>query len=122
LDGLFVDADSFDNTFRDNLITCNGGNGVNIPQNSNPGVRIFIDNNSVFKNGALGINLGNAGITANDPLDVDGGANLQQNFPVLNSVTGAARPELASPGDKEPEATVTVTGTLNSAPNTAFTV
>ena len=82
----------------------------------------MIDNNSVFANAALGIDLGNAGITANDFLDTDGGANLQQNFPLLNSITEAPQPDVLRPGHKEPEATVNVNGTLNSAPNTTFTV
>jgi titin len=124
LDGVFVDADSQINTISDNLIACNGRNGVNIPQNSNPGVRIFMDNNSVYHNSSLGIDLGNAGITANDPQDVDGGANLQQNFPVLTSstVTGGAQRGLAITGGGSADVTAAVNGTLNSTPNTAFTV
>jgi CSLREA domain-containing protein len=62
--------------------------------------------NSVFSNSGLGIDLGGAGITGNDAGDGDGGANLQQNFPVLTS---------APPGGA-------VAGTLNSTPNTAFTI
>lgn len=133
-DGIFVDADSTTNTISDNLVTCNGRNGVLLPQNSNPAVRIFIDNNSVFANAALGIDLGLAGITANDPLDTDGGANLQQNFPVLTSFAAGSASmserfdsDLVRGADlvsepHSPEAAVTVNGTLNSSPNTTFTV
>lgn len=39
--------------------------------------------NSIFGNGALGIDLGVAGATLNDHCDSDTGANLQQNFPVV---------------------------------------
>ncbi|PYJ08554.1 MAG: hypothetical protein DME25_01235 [Verrucomicrobia bacterium] len=39
--------------------------------------------NAVFSNGALGIDLGAAGVTANDSCDGDSGANMLQNFPVL---------------------------------------
>jgi parallel beta-helix repeat protein len=42
-----------------------------------------IVSNSIFGNGALGIDLGSAGATLNDHCDSDTGANLQQNFPVL---------------------------------------
>ncbi len=122
LNGIFVDADSAINTIRDNLIACNGRNGVFIPQNSNPGVRIFIDNNSVFANAALGIDLGNAGITPNDPLDTDTGANLQQNFPVLTTFTGNAPDDDSLPKPDSPDAAINVNATLNSTPNTTFTV
>jgi titin len=47
--------------------------------------------NSIFGNGALGIDLGAAGATLNDHCDSDSGANLQQNFPVLTqAVSGVA--------------------------------
>jgi parallel beta-helix repeat protein len=66
----------------------------------------LIDGNSIFSNGALGIDLGTAGVTPNDPCDTDTGANLLQNFPVLSlAVTGNA---------------TGVRGTLNSAAATAF--
>ena len=51
----------------------------NVPTND-PGVRIEITDNRIFGNGALGIDLGDPGITPNDPLDADGRANLQQTF------------------------------------------
>ena len=38
------------------------------------------------------IKYGDAGITPNDPLDTDSGANLLQNFPLLSSFTPAAPP------------------------------
>ena len=121
LNGVFVDADSQVNTVSDNLIACNGQSGVFIPQNNNPGVRILIDNNTVFKNGALGIDLGQAGITPNDQLDTDGGANLQQNFPVLTGVSHSMAPPAGKRGIT-PQGTVTVSGTLNSTPNATFIV
>jgi CSLREA domain-containing protein len=124
LDGVFVDADSTTNTFSDNLIACNGRNGVFIPQNSNPAVRILIDGNDIFSNAALGIDLGNPGITPNDPQDTDGGANLQQNFPTLT----AFAPSVTNPGadgraiPSGTDSTISVNGTMNSTPNTTFTV
>jgi hypothetical protein len=121
LDGIFIDADSFANTIAHNTLAYNGRNGVSIPNNSNPGVRIFLDNNHIFGNGAMGIDLGAAGVTANDPGDPDVGANLQQNFPTLTSGAGSASPSLRREG-RELLGTVTVNGTLNSTPNTAHTI
>jgi hypothetical protein len=71
---------------------------------------VRITANSIDDNGQLGIDLlGASGVTPNDPLDADSGANGLQNFPVLASATleGAA---------------VHVTGTLNSTPLSTFTI
>src|SRR5262249_35726820 len=65
-----------------------------------------ITGNSLFGNGALGIDLGAAGPTLNDHCDIDSGANLQQNFPVLTqAVSGVA---------------LGIRGTLDSAPGVSF--
>src|SRR5262249_50684569 len=63
--------------------------------------------NAVYSNGALGIDLGSNGVTFNDFQDPDSGANLFQNFPIVNFVTFSA-------------GVLTVPGTLNSTPNTTF--
>lgn len=39
--------------------------------------------NTIFANGGLAIDLENDGVTPNDPLDADSGANRRQNFPLL---------------------------------------
>src|SRR6185436_6737045 len=72
--------------------------------------------NSIFSNGGapgtaanLGIDLGLFGVTPNDVGDGDGGANNQQNFPVITSVTVSA-------------GSINIKGTLNSAANTTFTL
>ena len=45
-----------------------------------------IRGNSMHDNGGLGIDLGNNGVTANDPEDGDAGPNGAQNFPIISSV------------------------------------
>jgi CSLREA domain-containing protein len=112
-DGVFVDAASISNTIKGNTIAHNARNGVHIPNNSNPGVRINIDSNTVYSNTSLGIDLGDSGDTPNDPKDTDGGANHQQNYPTFNSAT-------VGQGGSGP--TATITGSLNSIPNNFFVI
>lgn len=121
LNGIFVDADSVRNTIEGNLIAFNGRNGICIPNNNNPGVRINMTANFIAANNDLGIDLGDPGLTPNDDKDPDGGANEQQNFPVLNSVS-ALRSDSPAAGKVSPAATATITGTFNSAPNSRFTL
>lgn len=75
------------------------------------GVRI--QGNAIHDNGSLGIDLltpGFAyGVTANDALDVDAGANGLQNFPVLQSANVAG-------------SSLHVVGTLDSAPSTTYSI
>lgn len=70
--------------------------------------------NSIFSNAALGIDLqtsfgGNIGVTLNDTGDADSGANNLQNYPVISSVTVSGS-----------NTSVTIAGTLDSTPSTAF--
>jgi hypothetical protein len=132
LHGIFINVNSDNNTIRDNRIAFNGGSGVFIPNvPGNPGIRIAIDTNAIYANSGLGIDLGETGITPNDPLDVDVGANLQQNFPVLTSAMASTFGETiweraGEVGREMPEPilapALTINGTLNSTPNAAFTV
>jgi YVTN family beta-propeller protein len=68
-----------------NTIAYNGGTGVAVMR----GLGNAILSNRIFANGKLGIDLGGdiefggAGVTLNDPLDPDSGANKFQNFPVI---------------------------------------
>ena len=111
-----------------NRIAFNGSTGVQIdePSGSNtPGTRIAIFENEIFGNSGLGIDLGPLGITPNDPGDADVGANFRQNFPVLTAFSSAAPPEGPTAlGSRLPNlpASLTITGSLNSTPNTTFTV
>jgi hypothetical protein len=61
---------------------------VVIASASNTGNRIL--DNSISSNGLLGIDLGNNGVTTNDPRDPDTDANNPQNFPKLTSATRSA--------------------------------
>ena len=80
--------------------------GVSVLDN---GVNSPILGNRIFSNGGLGIDLAvgvaTNGVTVNDAGDGDVGPNDLQNFPVITSAT-----------------TTTASGTLNSTPNTTFTI
>jgi hypothetical protein len=86
-----------------------------IASNSSAGVALYdattignaINQNSIFSNGALGIDLANDGVTPNDNCDGDSGPNNLQNFPVLTSASFAG-------------GNVTLSGTLNSTASTTF--
>ena len=94
-----------------NTIAFNGGDGVQITATAGPSTSIR--GNAIFSNGSaannLGIDLGADGITTNDATDSDTGPNNLQNFPVITlvQVTGSTR---------------TINGTLNSTPNSVFTI
>ncbi len=96
------------------------GVGVSIAgstASAEPTLHNHVTGNSIFGNDGIGIDInltGNDldaqdGATANDACDVDQGANNLQNAPVLSSVCVNGN-------------TATVQGTLNSAPNTTFTI
>jgi ELWxxDGT repeat protein len=66
-----------------NVIAYNGGSGVFIQES----YRHSILANSIFSNAGLGIDIDPAGFNPNDPGDADNGANYQQNYPEISSVT-----------------------------------
>ncbi len=73
-----------------NTIAFNGRNGVTVAVNEEGAINNSIRANSIFQNGALGIDLSEStfttdGVTPNDPGDLDQGANQRQNFPVIDS-------------------------------------
>ena len=89
--------------------------GVYVDSTGGTGNRIR--GNSIFNNVGIGIDLGinpppsppagqGTGITPNDPMDPDTGANNLQNFPVINGA----------------DTNGNVTGTLDSTPNTIFII
>ncbi|HXJ66995.1 MAG TPA: right-handed parallel beta-helix repeat-containing protein, partial [Actinomycetota bacterium] len=82
-----------------------GGNGVLVKNGS----AVTIEGNSIFSNSILGIDLGDDGVTPNDPGDADAGDNDLQNFPTIQSAKS--------------NSTVThVVGRLSTDPNTSFVV
>ncbi|MCU1264622.1 MAG: hypothetical protein JWM21_940 [Acidobacteria bacterium] len=129
LDGVFVDADSVNIYVNSNVIAFNGRNGVRIPDangivddNDNSGRLVNLDLNYIFGNASRAVDLGFEGLTPNDLRDGDGGANLQQNFPVLSSSTIARHEDRQDEQNPAHTLFLNVAGTLNSAPNTTFTV
>ncbi|MBL8191318.1 MAG: right-handed parallel beta-helix repeat-containing protein, partial [Acidobacteria bacterium] len=74
------------NLIENNIITSNNDNGISVAA----GVGNRLSKNSIYSNGHLGIDLGQNGVTQNDPGDADTGANNLQNFPVVTSavITG----------------------------------
>jgi CSLREA domain-containing protein len=67
-----------------NVIANNGQAGVAVVS----GTGNSILGNSINANGALGIDLGANGVTANDASDSDGGPNGFQNFPIITDARG----------------------------------
>ncbi|MCC6992038.1 MAG: S8 family serine peptidase, partial [Acidobacteria bacterium] len=71
------------NTGDGNLIRFNTGDGVNVGATSWSNAVL---GNAIADNGGQAIDLGTNGVQGNDLLDIDGGANYGQNFPVLTKV------------------------------------
>jgi hypothetical protein len=86
-----------------NLIAFNGGAGVEVPSSNTKDVSIRF--NAIFGNAGPGIDLGNFGERPNTPLGPHDGPNALQNYPVLVSDLGGV-----------------IIGTLNSTPNSSFTI
>jgi hypothetical protein len=113
--GVLIDGGDL-NFIAENTIAFNGGDGIAVVNNgTNTATANDIALNSFFSNTGLPINLVAAtdpasGKTDNDPLDVDTGANTLQNKPVLNTPTPATG------------GGVTVTGTINTTPNTLVSI
>ena len=86
LSGVEIDIDASGNTIGGSTAAAN-----TIAFNLRDGVTFFsgtgnaVLTNSIFSNGALGIDLIPVGVTANDAGDADTGPNNLQNFPVLQS-------------------------------------
>jgi len=72
-----------------NIIAYNAGDGVTIVEEDSklPTFDNRVQLNSIFGNTGLGIDIGDDGVTLNDLLDSDTGANSLQNFPLVQSVS-----------------------------------
>jgi CSLREA domain-containing protein len=108
---------STDNLLYANTIAFSGGDGIHV--DGFPAYGNIISNNFIFSNVEQGIDLAPNGVNANDgdspytpqnDSDSDTGPNGLQNYPVITS----AKNLLWS--------TTMVKGTLNSTPNTGFTI
>ena len=106
-DGIYIEGSNtlvggFENI---NEIAFNDWNGIFIKS----GNKNNISGNSIFKNGIMGIDLFPNNITPNDSGDLDIGANLLQNFPILDSAT--LKPD-----------SIIIHGKFYSNPNTTYTL
>ena len=119
VDGIVVASDATGVPVGTRIGGSAPGEANSISTGERGGVRVLysatgvrITRNAIFGNGGLGIDLAGTlplGVTPNDPLDADVGGNGLQNFPVIDSAqTGAG--------------TVTVTGSLSSAANAAYSL
>ena len=104
--GILLGGELGGHTVQGNTIASNGGDGIEVATQSQ---RNRLLDNDVDANSGLGIDLGNDGVTPNDPGDGDAGANGRQNFPVLTSAVRTG-------------ATLSVEGTLASRPDTPYAV
>jgi Bacterial Ig domain len=93
-----------------NIIAFNEGAGVIIGGYSgDDATGNAILSNSIYGNGALGIDLGDDGVTQNTPGGPHSGPNDLQNFPVLSNVATY-------------QGNTYILGTFNSTPSTTFTL
>ena len=81
--GVHIGLGARDNTIEHNTIAHNTGDGVTVVSSSSTGNTVW--ENSIYSNGALGVDLNDDGVTANDTNDPDSGPNNLQNYAVLTS-------------------------------------
>ena len=84
-DGMQVTGD--DNWVRNNTVALNGAAAIAVPDLliGSPGTNNALTGNLTFGNTGLGIDIGPVGVTPNDNLDADPGANDLLNTPTVTS-------------------------------------
>jgi CSLREA domain-containing protein len=105
--GVYIFGGTISHTIASNIIAYNGRHGVVVDGPQATGHTI--NANAIFDNVELGIDLDLDGVTPTDPDDVDTGPNGLQNYPAVLSATNTAD-------------TITIGGTLDSTPNSTFTL
>ena len=93
-----------------NVIAFNGSSGISAGKSlEDTSVSNSIRGNAIYGNGALGIDLGNDGVSVNDDLDADTGPNNLRNFPVISSARAT-------------ESSTLIAGFLKTNPNGEYTL
>jgi parallel beta-helix repeat protein len=84
--GVYIKSNSILNWIGpDNIIAYNNGAGITVTEASSRGNAI--SENLIYENTGLGIDLGDDGVTVNDPGDTDTGPNELLNYPVIYDLT-----------------------------------
>lgn len=122
--GILVLSGTFSHEINSNRIAFNE-DGIKVTEileglNTRSGFSIRMISNAIFSNRRLGIELGDNGVIANDPRDVDTGANERQNFPVLSAFTPTSK--VSTDGDFTAKAINSINFTFNSTPLQTFTL
>jgi hypothetical protein len=94
-----------------NIIAYNGGNGVTVGGSSFDSTTVEdpVLSNSIFSNQALGIDLGDDGVTANQAGAIEFGPNNLQNYPVFVSAANFG-------------SSAAIKGSLSASPDTTYTI
>jgi titin len=107
--GANVIGDALGGTGAGNTIAFNDGGGIVLASGASAARGVAILGNVIYGNGQLGVDLGDDGVTPNDPRDADDGPNRLQNYPTLSAVVVTGSSTMA-------------VGGLASTPNATFTV
>ncbi len=107
-DGVKIAAGAVNNHLFQNVIGFNT-RGIYVEPGEPYATGNRFQGDVIYLNTGLGIDLGGDGVTPNDVGDADSGPNNLQNYPVLTAAVYDG-------------SNTVITGTLNSTPNTTFTI